>query len=224
MIWLYALTDSPTAELPNIAGHGSLPLGQTCTSQLAGVWSNWTSSRPSVSNQGALWHQEAVVEALMRERAVLPLRYGTLLEGVDELVSMMIGRQEDWRRALDRVRGCVEMAVRASVRSSAAVTASSSGGKSGLEYLRRRGAEDERAQAMAGTVHAPLAEVAKLSDTNLRGGLSPLFAGSYLVPERELDRFKGAVGRLAVDQPELGIVCTGPWPPYSFVDDSAVGR
>ena len=33
----------------------------------------------------------------MRDRTVLPLRYGTVLEGVDELLSMMIGRQEEWR-------------------------------------------------------------------------------------------------------------------------------
>ena len=47
----------------------------------------------------------------------------------------------------------------------------------------------------------------------------PLFAASYLVPEPELDRFKRVVSRLAADHPELAIVCTGPWPPYSFVDD-----
>ena len=60
MIWLYALTDNPSAELPDIAGHGAHPLGQTCTTELTGVWSSWSPDRPSVSNQEALWHQEAV--------------------------------------------------------------------------------------------------------------------------------------------------------------------
>jgi Gas vesicle synthesis protein GvpL/GvpF len=224
MIWLYALTDNPTAGLPEVAGHGARPLSQTSTSQLAGIWSTWSPDRPSVSNQEALWRQEAVLEALMRDRAVLPLRYGTVLEGVDELLSMMIGRQEEWRRALDRVRGCVELGVRASVRPPpAAVPASSSATESGTEYLRRRGVEHERAQAVAGAVHAPLAAVASTSDTNLGAGAPPLFAASYLVPDPELDRFKRVLSRLTVDHPELAIVCTGPWPPYSFVDDGALG-
>ena len=227
MIWLYALTDNPTAELPEVAGHGSLPLRQSTTLQLAGIWSTWSPDRPSVSNQEALWHQEAVLEALMRDRTVLPLRYGTVLEGVDELLSMMISRQEEWRRALDRVRGCVEVGVRASLRPPppppAAVPASSSGTESGAEYLHRRSAEHERAQAVAGAVHAPLAAVASTSDANLGAGVSPLFAASYLVPDPELDRFKRVVSRLTVEHPELAIVCTGPWPPYSFVDDGAPG-
>ena len=222
MIWLYALTDNPAAELPDIAGHGAHPLGQTCTAELAGIWSEWSPRRPSVSDQEALWHQEAVLEALMNDRAVLPLRYGTVLKNVDELLNMMIGRQEEWSRALSRVRGCVEMGVRASARALDAVPALSSRGEPGAEYLRRRGVERERAQAVAGTVHAPLAEVASTSDTNMRAGVSALFAGSYLVPELELDRFKRAVNRLSADHPELAIVCTGPWPPYSFVDDGAL--
>ena len=52
--------------------------------------------------------------------------------------------------------------------------------------------------------------------------VTPVY-GSYLVPDPELDRFKRVVSRLAVEHPELAIVCTGPWPPYSFVDDGASG-
>ncbi len=221
MIWLYALTDNPMAELPDIAGHGANPLEQTCTDELSGIWSSWSPDRPGASNHEALWHQEAVLEALMCDRAVLPLRYGTVLEGVDELRSMMIGRQVQWRRALDRVRGCVELGVRASSKPAASGPAPGPPGESGADYLRRRGAERERADAVAGAVHTPLAEIASTCDTNLRAAVSPVFAASYLVPESELDRFKGVVRQLATDHPELAIVCTGPWPPYSFVDDEA---
>ncbi len=223
MIWLYALTDNPMAELPDIAGHGANPLGQTCTTELAGIWSTWSPDRPSVSNHQALWHQEAVLEALMHSRAVLPLRYGTVLEGVNELLSMMIGRQAEWHRALNRVRGCVELGVRASVKPAGAGSVPSPRSESGSDYLRRRGAERERANAVAGAVHSPLAAIASTSDTNLRAGVSPLFAASYLVPESELGRFKDVVSRLTASHPELAIVCTGPWPPYSFVDDGALG-
>jgi hypothetical protein len=233
VIWLYALTDNSTAELPEIAGHGSRPLAQTHTAELAGIWSDWSSGGPSVSSQEALWHQEAVLEALMRDRAVLPLRYGTVLESVDELLNMMIGRQEEWRWALDRVRGCVEMSVRASVRPPAAAKAtrpvSESEGpnpvpESGAQYLARRGVEHARARAVADTVQARLATAASASDPNLRPSASSPFAASYLVPEPELARFQRTVNQLALDHPEFAIVCTGPWPPYSFVGQGGAAQ
>jgi len=32
-----------------------------------------------------------------------------------------------------------------------------------------------------------------------------------------VDAFAAAVARLQDEHPELSILCTGPWPPYSFV-------
>ena len=38
----------------------------------------------------------------------------------------------------------------------------------------------------------------------------------YLVPEDAVPEFRGVVERLQAAHPDLGLVCTGPWPPYSF--------
>ena len=39
---------------------------------------------------------------------------------------------------------------------------------------------------------------------------------AYLVPQSNVDAFREEVGRLQSAHPERTIVCTGPWPPYSF--------
>ena len=39
---------------------------------------------------------------------------------------------------------------------------------------------------------------------------------SYLVATRNVPAFRKAVDALEEAHPELTIVCTGPWPPYSF--------
>ena len=42
--------------------------------------------------------------------------------------------------------------------------------------------------------------------------------GAYLVDERAVEPFRGVVERLQLSHPDTAILCTGPWPPYSFVN------
>ena len=53
----------------------------------------------------------AVVAALHRGRAVLPLRYG-LLDGDDALRARLVGRRDEWLTQLDLVADCDEMGLR----------------------------------------------------------------------------------------------------------------
>lgn len=216
MIWVYALTDRPTAVLPDVTGHDSGRLEQTCTSEFAGVWSNWSCQQNPRPTADDLWCQEAVVEALMTDRTVLPMRFATVLADADELATAMTSRSDSLRTALDRVRGCVEMGVRA--RFEPSTSSSGCGRLSGTDYLLGRAAERGRADAIAATVHQRLAAASTGADKAVRRGIMPVLVGAYLVPEPQLDRFRTTVRELAADNPDLSIACTGPWPPYSFAE------
>ena len=48
-------------------------------------------------------------------------------------------------------------------------------------------------------------------------GPEELLRASYLIDRAALARFRGAVERLQSAHPGIAILCTGPWPPYSFV-------
>jgi Gas vesicle synthesis protein GvpL/GvpF len=213
VIWLYAVTDRCTDALPNVTGHDFRRLQQTCTAELAGIWSECSREQPARLTEDALWRQETVLEALMDDRTVLPLRFGTVLGDVDELLAVLTRRQDSLRRALDRVRGCVEMGVRARLEP-ADIPSRPSGG-SGTDYLRARAGE----HAIAGTLHRRLAAVSSAADKTVRRGAVPVFVGAYLVPEPGVGRFRDAVHELVADHPDLSIACTGPWPPHSFTDE-----
>jgi hypothetical protein len=151
----------------------------------------------------------------MDDRTVLPMRYGTLLRDVDELLAVMTSRQNSFRRALDRVRGCVEMGVRAKLDASDGIGDRTA--RSGTDYLRVRAAEQSDEQAIVGTVHGRLASISSAADKRIRrGAVAPVFVGAYLVPERQLECFRDAVHELIDDHPHVSIACTGPWPPHSF--------
>ena len=44
------------------------------------------------------------------------------------------------------------------------------------------------------------------------------FGAAYLVTRGDVERFKDAVDEHAAGDRGLQLLCTGPWPPYSFVE------
>ena len=70
----------------------------------------------------------------------------------------------------------------------------------------------------ADAVHTALAALAR--DSRERAGDEPLRA-AYLVGHDDVEGFVARVRELQDEHPELAILCTGPWPPYSFAEDPA---
>jgi hypothetical protein len=53
----------------------------------------------------------------------------------------------------------------------------------------------------------------------IQGG-AELLRAAYLVDRGAVEEFVAAVRRLQHRHPELAVVCTGPWPPFSFTGDA----
>ncbi|HET8950589.1 MAG TPA: GvpL/GvpF family gas vesicle protein [Solirubrobacteraceae bacterium] len=136
-----------------------------------------------------LWRRETLLETLMEHGALLPLRYGTVVADEAAAVEAVSARRDAFARALARVRGAVELSVRAVGPADAAPAAA--------------------------RVHATLAVLAR--DAVRLGGDEQL-NGAYLVERGAVDDFVAAVGRLQREHRALSILCTGPWPPYSFTE------
>jgi hypothetical protein len=151
----------------------------------------------------ALWRHEELLEQLMAGRDLLPVRFGTLVADERAAERALTERRDELAAALDRVRGAVEIALRVQSREPDHAPAS------GCDYLRER---TRRAEA-ARELHEPLAAIARDS-TVLRG--RELLRAAYLVDRAAVDEFVAAVRRLQDERPRLALLCTGPWPPYSF--------
>ena len=136
-----------------------------------------------------LWRREALLEALMEQGALLPVRYGTVVADEAAAVEAVSGRRDAFVRTLARVRGAVELSVRAVGPADAAPEAA--------------------------RVHASLAVLARDA---LRLGGDEQLNGAYLVDRGAVDDFVAAVGGLQREHRALSILCTGPWPPYSFTE------
>ena len=194
---------------------------------------------------GAAHVHEAVLEAALRSGAVVPFRLLTVFRDGDELRRFLSTRGDDLRAVLDRVRGKVEVGVKAFVDRSVldeAVAADSpalreldaeiASAQIGRAYLLRRRREqalDEaaarRTVELAAGLHARLREAAEdgvanpVQSREASGRAEEMVLnGAYLVPSGD-DRFARELDALGEEYRLVGVTFerTGPWPPYNFV-------
>ena len=179
----------------------------------------------------------AVVAECFRRGPVAPVSLATVC--FDD--AAVVSRVSTWRaqvlEALARVDGCTELGVKVCQRQDAEaglkepVPTTSSGVGAGAAYLQKLKAEaqqrESRSQSLSAAVeqvHHRLSERAVASrrhpvqDPRLSGHAGQMVLnGAYLVAAEEVERFRGHVADVAADHPDLELVLTGPWPPYSFV-------
>jgi hypothetical protein len=167
-----------------------------------------------------LWAHEAVVESAGEHGgAVLPLRLGSVFTDEAALVSLAEERAQEFTEALDRVRGAVEIGVRAAVTVGAPEPepVPETADRPGTAYLMTRLAQKQRGDEVIDLVHRPLADLAREHvrlDRSIGDSTSVRLA--YLVDEDVVEPFQERVRDLEEELGHVRLACTGPWPPYSF--------
>lgn len=238
MIYVYAIVDRPDRPLPSQLGLHDQQLSKFVCDDIVAVVSDHDGAPPAATAD-AVWRHEAVLEALMRDRTVLPMRFGTLLRSSRQLDEILRHARRTLARDMDRVRGHVEIGMRVlsmpdadatidgSLAASGPLPPPCSG--SGTAYLQakrdrarelrvRRQKTVERVQS----VYDLLAAHASEGRLDAEADNSPAVSAAFLVARDRLADFRALVGEVAAAHPELALLCTGPWPPYSFVN--AVGH
>jgi Gas vesicle synthesis protein GvpL/GvpF len=210
MIYLYAIVE-PTASPPDCRGLDDAPLALLHGAATA-LYSEHShlECRPEPD---ALWRHELVVERAMGNGAVLPARFGTTFVDTDALTDALARAASRLLGQLERVRGCVELAVRLGLPASSGPEPHDGGAYLHAKLARRR----ERHAAAEATL-TPLSRLAVDTRRHEGSSDSAVMTASYLVAEHGVDRFADEVRRLARRNDGLLLSCTGPWAPYSFAE------
>lgn len=229
MIYLYALSDTPQDEI--VLGPGIVD--QTVRKRQYGAINAWISPltgtvSPTTEN---VWRHEAIVEALMDVCTVLPTRFGSLFADEEALGAVLAAHEHDLCADLDRVRGRLELSLRVLWEQAAPAPPSqpADAAFSGRGYMQLR-LEDERrlrehrrqAEALVAQLHQPLAQLAVASHQQLLLTPRLLLSAAYLVEREQKAAFEQQVENLRAAWPQLRLLCTGPWPAYSFVTTTIV--
>jgi hypothetical protein len=211
VIWLYGICDRPDLPPPRRRGLAHAPLEGLRQGPLLAVF---TRHERSVADPApdALWAHERVVERLMVDRAVLPMRFGSTVDDEHAVRRFLVEHESSFIAMLDRVSGRVELGVRV-LKISPPLEAAPVVVASGREYLLAKLQNGRRVSGL----DEPLAELAVATRHQSPRSADEVLRSAYLVERLAIARFRGTVERLQAAHPELAILCTGPWPPYSFV-------
>jgi hypothetical protein len=236
-LYLYAITDQPEVTGPTGPGLEATSPLSLVYQDIAAVVSPVTAAEvlPTEAN---LWLHEAVVETLMLDRTVLPVRFGTVLAGEAAVQAVLAAHYADFVTSLNRVRGRVELGLRVLWISDfrlpiadcrlpnhkSEIENRKSKILSGRAYLLARLEEErqarawrQRAEALADELHAPLAHLATENTRQVLITPRLLLTAAYLVERDRVTVFQREVEALQAAYPALHFLCTGPWPAYSFI-------
>jgi hypothetical protein len=176
---------------PRVTGVGldGVPLRVVAGKRLVAVVGDHTRA-PELGDDQLATH-EALISRLLAEGPVLPLRFGTTVSDEEALRDWLRDEEDELLVLLEALDGAVELSVRADL-------------PAGSD-LRER-------------LHRSLAEHARRAILFAPAPGSGRLRAAYLVDGEHIGAFATAVERL---EKELAIElsCTGPWPPYSFVNE-----
>jgi gas vesicle protein GvpL/GvpF len=211
VIQLLAITDDPRppqADLVELEAVTRRGLTALCTSAPA----------PEELTAGQLWRHEEIVEALMADRNLLPVRYGSRVDDRAVVAQTLEDRHDELTEALNFVRGAVEVSLRVLSDEDGLAEAPAQRFASGSEYLRAKARLRDNQAVAARAVHEPLLKAARAGVTRPTGRAGERLLAAYLIDREELESFTSLVAQLQEANPGLRLICTGPWPPYSFVE------
>ncbi len=218
LLYMYGVVDVVPADLGT--GLEAAPLRAIVAGRLAAIVGEHDGA-PEADEDG-FWEHEAVVERLMEDAVVLPMRFGTTVADDSAVEELLRSRAEEFAELIDEVRGAVELSVRAELPAAAPPTPVRGGADDttpdGTEYMRERGRLLRYRDRSSEVLHESLTALSRRSLLHA-GGAGTGFKGAYLVDGGSVDTFADLVDSLGVEM-GVEISCTGPWPPYSFVGGS----
>lgn len=174
---------------------------------------------------------EGVIEAFLKADAVLPLKLFTIFSSPARATRHFLERESSLVPVVSRVAGAEEWGVRVAMTARAPRAAAPvAHASTGAGYLRGKKAQyrsvaqrQTRIRDLASELFAALSSLSSAARERAaepsQGSL--VLDAAFLVPRTGGARLKAAAARFAQAlEPEGGdVTVTGPWPPYSFVQE-----
>lgn len=225
-LYVYAIVERECHPPAEWRGLAEAPLSTVGYRSLAAVVS--TIAAPPCRDTATLLRHEALVEALGVHHRALPVRFGTVFSDADGVAASLSERYESLVADLERIGGKVELGLFALWRappepaSDTASRAPSDG--EGARYLHARRCAYSRAEAGKAAARKLARDVElAVGDYTFDRRITVMNEGrlalraAYLVAPADVAVIRDTVDDLRGRRPDVAIVLSGPWPPYSFV-------
>lgn len=180
--------------------------------------------------QNVLVHQKVVQKAWELSISIIPCRFGTILASEEKIISLLEKHYEILENELKRLEDKLEVSVRAIFSESDIKEAKreevENQKSNGIKYLlekkekfdvvRELDAKAKKFKRRLNEATESLWTEIKTQKRSLDNGL--LFSIYYLMDRDSLSPFRLSYQHFKEKHPELNLLYTGPWPPYSFTE------
>jgi hypothetical protein len=219
MLHLYAIVEQLT-QCAGVGLDGEELVAIDCGDVVA-VASERARPLEAAPEEDALWEHEGVLEALLESGPVLPVRFGVRFADREALRVAVQSNSARLAKALADVRGKVEVSLRLLARDDAPHTVDKldSVAGPGAKYIFERLGERRDAARKLEAVRTRLSPLAVAERSRLLPRPGTPATAAFLVERHLLERFRREADELERELEDVTLVCTGPWPPYNFVDE-----
>ena len=231
--YLYAIVAGAEPLAEPLAGLADAPVTLLPYQQIAAAVSPVDLDRVKPEPEQLLRHEQ-LVEALMAQRSTLPVRFGTVLSSAEKVRETLAEHYAAYLADLQRLDGQVEIglrvvwdveAVRQSPPDPQGFASSPGSGGPGARYMLTRVQEaaaerllKKRAQTLADRCRQRLGPFASDMVTRVLATNGLPVSAAFLVPREGVAALLAEAAQMQRESTELEFVCTGPWPPYHFVE------
>ena len=189
-----------------------------------GVWVS-RMGRPGGSVEHIKAHNAVVEAAVTTEVTPVPLRFGQWLDEEAELIAGVAEQAASYETKLQAFAGCLEFGIRVidPALPEGARDVQSAKAASGTAYMQAlresaRQADERRtaAERVRRTIQDKVSGLVRTEQEEASRTPHAVVTVSHLVPRENFDEYRERVRQLRETFPELRLLLSGPWPPYSF--------
>jgi hypothetical protein len=237
-LYLYAIVAGDSSLAEPLTGLADAPVTLLPYRAIAAAASPVEVDKVQPEPEQLLCHEQ-VIEALMTQRSTLPVRFGTVLSSAAKVIEALAERYDDYVADLERLAGQVEVGLRVlwdveTVKTHVETFEVSEtskvleGDHPGTRYLLARAQEaaveralKERAQALETWCRQRLGPLATDMTTRVLATDGLPVSAAFLVPREKVSALLAEADQMQRESDGLEFICTGPWPPYHFVERGA---
>lgn len=231
-VYLYGLIPTQVGLVPDCEGVANLKVYAVPVGGVSVLASYFTSEQDGLNIEDAIKHVK-VLEIVMRQSAVIPIKFGTVTESLEELKKLITAQANLLKKELQRLDGKYEVGVKAYWRKEAVLKELKHRFKDHANLIARAQLDPQTAlelgqkveavvnefrEKMESTVHSYLSVVTTENTIGEMMGPEMLYNGSFLVNTAQDELLKQRVENTALKYPELiEFHYTTQLPPYNFV-------
>lgn len=226
-VYVYALVATAPSEWMGSGMSGEALRVVTCGSLLAVVGD--MSSPPAVTSTALREHDRTIRRLTAITDAVLPMRFGSMVDGELELARRLEPAEAALEAALVRVAGREQMTVRvyerqargeAGTRNAVAPAAAADLGP-GARYLleRRRTHENDPHRAALDAVLAAPASFIRAQRIESHGSRPLIASVHHLIERGQGEAYTAVLHAGTAELVDAAVAVSGPWPPYAFASE-----